>query len=198
MVLLVSVPAVSIVADMNKAELVGYLERVDRELKASATLHIYGSAAFMLLDEPERTSLDIDVAAPYSVVDEGDLRRAAAMAGLPLNPPDDYASDHLEWISAVRLCLAKPDSCTDMVLWRGDKLLVKTGSVPQLIASKLIRYDEVDRSDIQYLCRQTPVKVAAIEAAVEELPEPFNNDALVLENLENFKVDIMLWGGACP
>lgn len=84
-------------------------------MKASATLHIYGSAAFMLLDEPERTSLDIDVAAPYSVVDEGDLRRAAA-----------------------------------------------------------------------------------IEAAVEELPEPFNNDALVLENLENFKVDIMLWGGACP
>jgi len=188
----------SIVVDMDKGELVGYLERVDRELKAPATLHIYGSAAFMLLDEPERTSLDIDVAAPYSTVDEGDLRRAAAVAGLPLNPPDDYASDHLEWISAVRLCLAKPNPGTDMVLWRGNKLVVKTGSRPQLIASKLIRYDEMDRSDIQYLCRQTPVKVAAVAAAVGELPEPFNNDALVLENLENFKVDVALWGGECP
>ncbi len=183
---------------MDKAELVGYLERLDRELKAPATLHIYGSAAFMLLDEPERTSLDIDVAAPYSVVDEGDLRRAASVAGLPLNPPDDYASDHLEWISALRLCLAKPNPGTDLVLWRGNKLLVKTGSIPQLIASKLIRYDEMDRSDIQYLCRQTPVKVAAIVAAVGELPEPFNIDALVLANLENFRVDVALWGGGCP
>jgi len=182
---------------MNKAELVAYLERMDNELKAPATLHIYGSAAFMLLDEPERTSLDIDVAAPYSLVDEGDLRRAAAMAGLPLNPPDDYASDHLEWISAVRLCLARPNAGTDIVLWRGNKLVVKTGSVPQLIASKLIRYDEVDRSDIQYLCRQAPVKVAAVESAVRELPEPFNRDALVLENLENFKGEVGIWG-LCP
>jgi len=181
---------------MDKVELVGYLERVDRELKTPATLHIYGSAAFMLLDEPERISLDIDVAAPYSTVDEGDLRRAAAVAGLPLNPPDDYASDHLEWISAVRLCLAKPNPGTDIVLWRGKKLVVKTGSIPQLIASKLIRYDEMDRSDIQYLCRQTPVKVAAVAAAVGELPEPFNHDAVVLENLVNFKVDVELWGGS--
>jgi hypothetical protein len=42
---------------MNKTDLVGYLERLDRALTAPATLHIYGSAAFMLLDEPERTSL---------------------------------------------------------------------------------------------------------------------------------------------
>ena len=58
---------------VNKADLVGYLERLDRALSSPATLHIYGSAAFMLLDEPDRTSLDIDVAAPYSNVDLGDL-----------------------------------------------------------------------------------------------------------------------------
>lgn len=44
---------------MNKAELVAYLERVDSEWKSPAALHIHGSAAFMLLDEPEWTSLDI-------------------------------------------------------------------------------------------------------------------------------------------
>ena len=180
---------------MNKAELLGYLERLDRALKAQATLHIYGSAAFMLLDEPERTSLDVDVAAPYSVVDVGDLRQAAAAAGLPLNPPDEYAADHLEWISAVRLCLAKPNPETDLLLWQGERLRVKTGSVPQLIASKLIRYDEIDRSDIQYLCRQSSVDMAAVSGAVDELPAPFNRDPLVLENLENFRVDLTLWGG---
>jgi hypothetical protein len=178
---------------VNKAELLDYLEKIDGELKSPAILHIYGSAAFMLLDEPDRTSLDIDVAAPYSDVDESDLRRAAELAGIPLNPADDYSSDHLEWISAVRLCLAKPNAGTDILLWRGRNLSVKTGSVPQLIASKLIRYDEIDRSDIQYLCRQIPVRIDAVEAAVGDLPEPFREDALVRENLANFKIDAGLW-----
>jgi len=181
---------------MNKDELLGYLERLDHALKGETTLHIYGSAAFMLLDEPERTSLDVDVAAPYSVADVGDLKRAAAAVGLPLNPPDEYASDHLEWISALRLCLATPNPDTDVLLWKGERLSVKTGSVPQLIASKLIRYDEVDRSDIQYLCRQTSVGFPAVVAAVAGLPSPFNRDPLVLENLENLKVDMTIWMGA--
>ncbi|GEM_PF-557903 len=186
---------VSIVVPMNKEALLGYLERLDQALKREATLHIYGSAAFMLLDEPERTSLDVDVAAPYSTADVGDLRQAAAAAGLPLNPPDDYPSDHLEWISAVRLCLAKPNPETDLLLWKGERLSVKTGSITQLIASKLIRYDEIDRSDIQYLCRQSSVDFIAVAEAVTGLPAPFNCDALVLENLENLKVDMTLWKG---
>jgi hypothetical protein len=180
---------------MNKLELLGYLERLDHALKAEATLHIYGSAAFMLLDEPDRTSLDVDVAAPYSIVDMGDLRQAATAAGLPLNPADDYSSDHLEWISAVRLCLAKPNPETDLLLWKGERLSVKTGSIPQLIASKLIRYDEIDRSDIQYLCRQAAVDIAAVAEAVAGLPAPFNRDTLVLENLKNLRVDMTLWTG---
>ena len=175
---------------VNKTELIGYLERLDRALAAPATLHIYGSAAFMMLDEPDRTSLDIDVAAPYSNADLGDLRQAAAVAGLPLNPDDNAAVDHLEWISSLRLCLPKPNPATDLVLWQGGRLTVKTGSIPQLIASKLIRYDDIDRSDIQYVCRQTSVTVST----VDELPPPFNRDPVVLENLENFRVDWKLWG----
>ncbi len=101
---------------MNKAELLGYLERLDHALKTESTLHIYGSAAFMLLDEPDRTSLDVDVAAPYSMVDVGDLRQAA-------------------------------------------------------------------------------VDIVAVAEAVAALPAPFNRDALVLENLENLRVDITLWLG---
>lgn len=186
---------VSIVVLMNKEELLGYLERLDHALKAEATLHIYGSAAFMLLDEPERTSLDVDVAAPYSIVDIGDLRQAAAVAGLPVNPADDYAGDHLEWISSLRLCFAKPNPETDLLLWKGARLSVKTGSIVQLIASKLIRYDDIDRSDIQYLIRQSPVNFDAVVEAVAGLPAPFNRDVVVLENLGNLRVDLTLWMG---
>lgn len=179
---------------MEKGDILGYFERLDRALNAPATLHIYGSAAFMLLDEPGRTSLDIDVAAPYSSADLGDLRCAAATAGLPINPEDGTAGDHLEWISALRLCLPPPDSQTDLILWQGARLRIKTSSIPCLIASKLIRYDEVDRSDVQYACRQTAVTVPSVVAAVDALPAAFRRDPVVLENLENFRTDWVLWG----
>ena len=76
---------------VNKVELTAYLEKIDTELKSLATIYIYGSAAYILLDEPERTSLDIDVAAPYSNADYGDFRRAALASGLPVNPDEHYA-----------------------------------------------------------------------------------------------------------
>ena len=183
----------TILAIVNKVELLSYLEQLDSALKSDATLHVYGSAALILLDEPDRTSLDIDVAAPYSLTDYADMARAALAAGLPINPAEDYAGDHIEWISALRLCLPSPSPETDLVLWRGSRLIVKTGAIPSLIASKLIRYDEIDRSDIQYLSKQSGVAWSAVAAAVELLPPPFNLDRIVLENLDNLKADMGIW-----
>ena len=180
---------------MNKPELIGYLEGIDRALRAPATLHIYGSAACILLDEPDRTSLDVDVAGPYSSVDQGDLRQAAEAAGLPVNPDDDYAGDHLEWIGPARLCLQPPVAGQGLMLWQGAKLRVQTGTLADLIASKLIRYDEIDRSDIRYLLLQGRVPFAEIGAAAARLPAAFARDPLVQENLENLKMDMAMWGG---
>ncbi|MEI7437575.1 MAG: hypothetical protein WCL16_12300 [bacterium] len=180
---------------MNKSQLVTYLERIDAALHGEAVLYIYGSAAFILLDEPERTSLDIDVAAPYCRIDERVLREAASNAGLPVNPENDTSSDHIEWISALRLCLPKPSAESDIVLWRGSNMTVMTGAIPALIASKLIRYDAVDRSDVQYLLAQHPVALNDVAEAVRSLPPPFNQDAVVLENLENLRNDMSMWLG---
>ena len=180
---------------MNKRQLVAYLERIDAALPDEAMLYIYGSVAFILLDEPERTSLDIDVAAPYCRVDERAFRDAASNAGLPVNPDPDTAKDHIEWISSLRLCLPKPSADSDIVLWRGRNMTVKTGAIPALIASKLIRYDAVDRSDIQYLLAQHPVALNDVASAVRSLPLPFNQDAVVLENLENLRNDMAIWMG---
>lgn len=38
---------------MDKQRLTGYLEQLDQALRRSADLYIYGSAAFILLDEPD-------------------------------------------------------------------------------------------------------------------------------------------------
>lgn len=178
--------------------MLSHLARLDRALEHPATLYVYGSAAGILLDEPERTSGDVDVAAPYSRADFGDLQRAATAIGLPVNPEEQYPGDHIEWISALRLCLPKPVPETDILLWQGTHLTIQTAGIPQLIASKLIRYDEIAQADIQYLATQGRVELAAIEAAVKQLPDPFDRDPLVQENLRNLKTDWVMWRGDRP
>jgi hypothetical protein len=66
------------------------------------------------------------------------------------------------------------------------------------VASKLIRYDEIDQADILFLCAQARVTHGAVEEAVRKLPPPFNTDSLVLENLANLEVDLKQWGGGEP
>lgn len=179
---------------MNKSELVRYLEVMDQALSSPATLHVYGSAACILLDEPDRTSLDIDVAGPYSAVDETDLRKAAEHAGLPVNPGEDYDGDHIEWIGPLRLCLQPPLEGRTMTLWQGEKLRIQSGPAADLVASKLIRYDPIDQSDIQYLLGQSRATFAEVAEAVGRLPAPFARDPLVRENLENLRSDMGIWG----
>jgi hypothetical protein len=137
----------------------------------------------------------VDVAGPYSGVDQGDLRQAAESAGLPVNPADDYAGDHIEWVGPLRLCLQPPAEGQALTLWEGARLRLQTGTIAALIASKLIRYDEIDQSDIRYLLSQGAVAYAEVEAAAARLPEPFAFDSLVRENLRNLKADIDMWRG---
>lgn len=178
---------------MNKIELVRYLEAIDQCLRRKTVLVVYGSAAFILLDEIGRASLDIDVAGPYSRVEMGDLKSAAEKAGLPVNPSEDATCDHIEWIGPARLCLPHPHPMTEIVLWRGRKLTLKTVSPAQLVASKLIRYDEIDQSDIRFLCVQFRLRFSAVAAAAKTLPPAFRDDPVVKDNLKNLATDMKLW-----
>ena len=178
---------------MNKGELVSYLERLDEALTTQAMLYIYGSAVVILLDAPGRTSLDIDVAGAYSSVPQAELARAAKQAGLPMNPDDPlFSGNHLEWVGALRLCLPPPGKDA-ITLWQGERLTVKTGSVPDIVASKLIRYDETDKADIQFLASQSAFSWDAVQTAVTTLPAAFKEDALIKENLKNLATDLALW-----
>ena len=179
---------------MDKKALVGYLEEIDRALRSQATLHIFGSAACILLDEPHRTSLDVDVAGPYSAADQRDLRQAAEAAGLPINPDEGYGGDHIEWVGPLRLCLSPPVEGRGLTLWQGARLQIRTGDIADLVASKLIRYDDLDRTDIQYLLAAGRIPFAHVQRAVERLPAPFADDPLIRDNLGNLQGDMASWG----
>jgi hypothetical protein len=178
---------------MNHANIITLFEKLDTGLSAPTVLYLYGSAAFILLGEEDRTSLDIDVAGPYSSVDMGDMRRVAEAVGCPVNPSAETDQDHIEWVGPLRLCLPPPDPDQDLVLWTGHRLTVKTGSIPALVASKLIRYDETDRADIQFLYQQNRFAGDDVADAVNRLPLPFRNDSVVRDNLKNLRVDMTLW-----
>jgi len=68
----------------------------------------------------------------------------------------------------------------------------KAGST---LDSKLIRYDELDQSDIQFLCAQRSVDWQSVSDSVRARPSPFNDDAQVRENLANLRRDMAIWRG---
>jgi hypothetical protein len=181
---------------MDKAEITRFLAALDSHLSAPSTLYIYGSAVVILLDAPDRTSLDIDVAGPYSRIDQAALQRAAEQVRMPVNPEPAYDGPHIEWVGPLRLCLPPPRQPEGgLLLWQGTKLHVRTGNVEELVASKLIRYDATDRADVQFLHAQFRFSAESVQDAVGRLPHPFRDDALVRENLANLLLDMQVWRG---
>ncbi len=178
---------------MDFTALQTYLSQLDGALKGKAECCIYGSAACMLLGEEGRISLDVDIAGPYSQVNETMLQSAAAQIGLPVNPPADFAGDHIEWTGPLRLCLADPSVGGRVVLWQGANLTIFTVSPPDLAASKLIRYDPSDQADIQFLMVNGRFGMEETTRAVERLPAAFRADIMVRENLKNLNRDCRRW-----
>ncbi len=178
---------------MNRATLESMLTSVDERLVSPTTMVIYGAAAFMLLGEEARISADVDVAGPYCIGDVASLRRAIVDAGYAINPPPEHQGDHVEWVGIERLSLEDPVEHS-MTLWHGANLSVITVPPPSLIASKLIRYDETDQSDIRTLCGRMKIQWEQIRDAANRLPPAFRDDALVKENLENLRNDMIMWG----
>ena len=178
---------------MDASTLRQHLTRLDTELPEPVRLCIYGSAAFMLLGQEDRFSMDVDVAAPYSNANLRELEAAAQRIGFPVNPPEDYPGDHIEWVGPTRLCLAPPSPPNTVPLWQGARLTVFTLPSSDLIASRLIRYDPIDQGDIQFLMIHGRVSFQEVAQAVDRLPAPFSQDVLVRENLENLRRDAQRW-----
>jgi hypothetical protein len=178
---------------MNAATLRDHLTRLDAALDEPARLCIYGAAPLMLMGQDDRFSVDIDIAGPYSTANERAFSTAAQRIGLPVNPSEDFPGDHIEWVGPLRLCLAAPSADNPVILWQGSHLTVFTLPPADLVASRLIRYDPTDQADIQFLAIQSRMRFEDIATAVQRLPAPFREDALVHENLNNLRRDLQRW-----
>ncbi len=179
---------------MDRDQIINFLEQLDRELASPTKLCLYGSGVFILLGEVGRVSVDLDIAGPYSQANMAELRQAAEKVGLPLNPDEFFSGNHIEWVGPLRLCLPEPQAEGErMVLWQGQKLEIVAPAPADLVASKLIRYDEADRADLQFLYNLYPWEWEEVERAVNRLPKHFRQDSVVRENLLNLKTDMALW-----
>lgn len=180
--------------EVNEATLAEYFGRLDPLVKPGTVLFVFGGAAVALLGAKIRTTVDIDVAAPYSRIDMASFREASEKAGLPVNPPPGRQGAYLELVGQYMLSLPTPksdESCT--VLFSGLNLTVKSGSAADLVASKLVRYNEKDRGDAQFLAEAANLTEADVADAVRRLPPRFRDDVVVRENFVNFKGDIAMW-----
>jgi len=174
-----------------------YFDALDPLVRPETVLYVFGGAAVALLGSRIRTTMDIDVAEPYSVMDRAAFCAASAEAGLPVNPSPEYGAAFLELVGPLRLSLPRPDPSVPAVeLYRGRNLTVRTGSAADLVASKLVRYDEQDQQDIQFLMGEGGATLEDVKASVARLQPVFRNDALVKENLAKLETDLQVWGGA--
>lgn len=174
----------------------GYFERLDPLVKPGTELFIIGGAAIALLGAKIRTTVDVDVAAPYSRVDMSNFRDASASAGLPVNPAPGYQGAYVEYVEPLMLTLPSPaEGESAVILFRGFNLTVKTGTPADLIASKLFRYSEKDAGDIRFLMESAGVSLDDVRKSVERLPSRFRNDVLVRDNLANLESDCVIWRG---
>jgi len=171
-----------------------YFDALDPLVRPDTVLYVFGGAAVALLGSRIRTTMDIDIAEPFSSIDRAAFCRASAEAGLPVNPAAEYGAAFIELVGPLRLSLPAPDPENPTVeLYRGVNLLVKTGSPADLVASKLVRYDEQDQQDIQFLMGEGGATFADVKASVGRLQPVFRNDALVKENLANLETDLQIW-----
>ena len=180
--------------EINEATLAAYFERLDPLVKPGTVLFVFGGAAIALLGAKIRTTVDIDVAAPYSKIDLATFREASEKAGLPVNPPPGCQSAYLEIVGGRMLSLPEPAAGrAPVVLFSGVNLTVATSPDADLVASKLVRYNDKDRGDVQFLAESSKLAFSDVENAVRRIPANIRDDVLVRENLENFRGDLAMW-----
>ena len=184
------------IKEVSAASLTEYFSRLDELVPADTVLYLYGGAAVIMYGATIRTTLDVDIAAPYSRINPARFVEWSDMAGIPVNPPEFDNGICVEFVQANRLSLPVPrNEANDSVsVFTGRNLTVLAASPVDIIASKLVRYNEHDQQDIQYLIIAGRVEYKAICEAVSRLPPLFRGDVFVHENLENLKSDMEIWG----
>lgn len=168
--------------EIEKDSLEDLLTVLGETLPGPATLCIVGSAAAILLGQPERQTPDIDVWGPESDFDIGALRRACAQTGLLYDPRGEVEPGAV-YLQILRPGITMfPEHFAAELIGRFGNLTLVMPPPALIVATKLARGSDSDIEDAAWWVRERDLSVAAIEAAIAHIPQP-DNRAAARENL---------------
>jgi len=167
---------------IEKASIEELFTALGETLPGPTTLCIVGSAAAILLGQPERQTLGIDIWGPESDFDIGALRRACTQAGLLYDPRGEVAAGAV-YLQILRPGITMfPEHFAAERIGRFGNLALVMPPPALIVATKLARGLDSDIEDAAWWVRERDLSVATIEAAIALIPQPENRDT-ARENL---------------
>lgn len=155
-------------------ELLGVL---GKDLAEPTTICVVGSAAAILHGQPERQTPDIDIWGPESDFDIGALRRACERAGMLYDPRGEIDPDAI-YLQILRPGITMfPEHFAVERIGRFGKLTVVMPAPALIVATKLARGLDSDIEDAAWWVRERNLSREAVEAAIESIPQPENQEA---------------------
>lgn len=167
---------------IEKGMLEELLAEVGAKLAVPATICVVGSAAAILLGQPERQTPDIDIWAPESDFDTMALRCACEAVGLLFDPRGELRPDEI-YLQILRPGITMfPEHFAVEKLGRFGNLTVVMPPPELIVATKLARADERDIEDAAWWVRVRNLSVERIDQAIRFIPQA-ENQVAARENL---------------
>ena len=161
---------------IDRERLFAIFSNIGTALKRPATLCLIGSAPAIHRGQAERQTQDIDVWAPQSDFDQGDLAQACQSAGIVFNPVGEVSSTDL-YLQVVRPgVVALPTKFEPEIFARFGKLVVAMAPPAILAASKLTRASERDVADIVWWLNTCRIELDEMETAISQLPNALDRE----------------------
>lgn len=146
---------------INRAQLVHTLEKMDGGASSAQTICVIGAAAILLLGHDARQTVDIEVWRAASTFIDPELKAITVAAGIGFDQRNERPSGaYLQIIDPGIVNLPAmqgndwPGGQQSRVLWQGQHLKVVCPPPAILAASKLVRASDVDLEDVIYLMAQ--------------------------------------------
>ncbi len=143
-------------------------------------LCLIGSAACLFGGMDGRTSADLDIWKPASDYDRIELQRAAEKAGLLFDPKQTVEPDR-PYLQLIEPGLTQLGEFEPVFIERMGRLHLYRPPVENLVAAKLIRCEQKDLGDIQFLVSRHRPDLLRIHEIIKRFPLPARERAT--ENL---------------
>lgn len=167
---------------IEKGTLENILAAIGDGLPEPMTICVVGSAAAILLGQPERQTPDIDIWGPESDFDVGALRRACEQAGLLYDPKGEIDPNAI-YLQILRPGITMfPEHFAVERIGRFGKLGVVMPPPAMIVATKLARGLDSDLEDAAWWVRERNLSIETLQAAIDHVPQPENREA-ARENL---------------